>query len=691
MSGLGFDMETKVSADVQAYAGAWSSTYSLKPNRVGIFYDSFVFAPTDISPPEPIPGNVTLYYVGIRTKDKGLVQVSYLEDEDKKNQTIYPHCKFTSDFQLTQWKNWGSGGLLGDTVITFQLQRSTNKASDGVEKTDLNIPALTEGENPMNAWVWYQGGWVSLKDTNPGSAFVLYGAASADCTNVDSDTNNVNLGYFCYELGSSGTDKNIRYIPSVRVCLRDDGPSFPSIVRAGSFNISQDFNKDEWLLLFCFMLPQQAINTTDTNQRTPTFTTAQKARFQADYMLSGSIEDHGFSVGRENMSNIGSISFPVPTLNDSLDNWETFEGYSSVRGEIPLMRKKIEYIYLKAYNDDGTGESLDFSRLYCPALGTSETAKLMSKNWHPFQRLVTSSQALPRSDAPLTGTRYVVWSGDKWSTEASGIASFDKRLLGMVIQASGGIGSGTGGGGAGAYLELLINAYNKYVSISKGTGRQIKITIQDAATGKTVSFGVENGNPGSGKTGGAGGKNYVCLVDSEKYNEERQFLPWKSEDKGDTDFLKWYTVNSTSADKKETIFNWDTTLVAVLASAPGGNGGDEGANGQPSCAGSGNYAVAGVPNPDLLWAGKDYPSWEYPMHYENEEDKWPGKFPGKGSSKGGGGGCSYAGEGGNALPEGGNSANYSAGKGLKGGGCGGGYDYDDSDTTLGVGAIYFFK
>ena len=334
MSGLGFDMETLVSADVQAHAGAWSSTYSLKPNRVGIFYDSFVFAPRDVSdvplpPSELIPSNINLYYVGIRTKDKGLVQVSYSEDGDKENQTLYPHCKFKSDFQLSWWKNWGSGGLLGDTVITFQLQRSTEK---NITKTNLNIPVLTEGENPMNAWVWYQGGWVSLKDTNPGSAFVGYGAASADCTNVDSDTNNVNLGYFCYELDSSGSDKNIRYIPSVRVRLRDNGPSFPSIIRAGSFDISQDFNKDEWLLLFCFMLPQQAINTTDTNQRTPTFTTAQKARFQAEYMLSGSIEDHGFSVGRENMSNIGSISFPVPTLNDSLDNWETFEGYSSVCG-----------------------------------------------------------------------------------------------------------------------------------------------------------------------------------------------------------------------------------------------------------------------------------------------------------------------------------------------------------------------
>lgn len=687
MSGLGFDMETLVSADVQAHAGAWSSTYSLEPNRVGIFYDSFVFAPTDVPlpPSELIPSNVNLYYVGIRTKDKGLVQISYSEDEDKKNQTLYPHCKFTSDFQLTRWKNWGSGGLLGDTVITFQLQRSTEK---NITKTDLKIPALTEGGgNPMNAWVWYQGKWVSLKGTNPGNAFVWYGAASADCTNVDSDTNDVNLGYFCYELDSSGSGKNIRYIPSVRVRLRDDGPSFPSIVRAGSFDISQDFNKDEWLLLFCFMLPQQAVNTIDTTQRTPTFTTAQKARFQAEYMLSGSIENHGFSVERENMSNIGSISFPVPTLNDSLDNWETFEGYSSVRGEIPLMRKKKTYTYLTAYNDDGTGESLDFSHLYCPASGTTE---LMSKNWHPFQRLVTSSQTLPRSDASLAGTRYVVWSGDKWSTGASGIASFDKRLLGMVIQASGGIGPGTGGGGAGAYLELLINAYNKYVSISKtGTGNRIKITIQDAATGKTVSFGVGCGAPGSGTKGGAGGKNYVRLVDSEDDVEEPEFLPWKSEDKGDTDYLKWYTVDSTSADKKEAIFNWDTTLAAVLASAPGGNGGDKGVDGQVSCPGDGNYSIAGVPNSNLTWAGENYPSWSYPMHCGDEKN-WPGKFPGKGSSKGGGGGCSYAGEGGNACADDGDNTYYFAGEGKNGGGCGGGYTYAD-DSTGGVGAIYFFK
>ena len=76
MSGLGFDMETVVSTNVQAYAGAWSSTDNLEPNQEGIFYDSFVFAsPSGVQPPPSklIPPNVNLYYVGIRTKDKGLV------------------------------------------------------------------------------------------------------------------------------------------------------------------------------------------------------------------------------------------------------------------------------------------------------------------------------------------------------------------------------------------------------------------------------------------------------------------------------------------------------------------------------------------------------------------------------------------------------------------------------------------
>lgn len=684
MSGLGFDMETVVSTNVQAYAGAWSSTDNLEPNQVGIFYDSFVFAPRDVSDvplprSELIPSNVNLYYVGIRTKDKGLVQVSYSDNKESP----YPHCQFPSDFQLSCWKNWTSGGigaaLIGST-ITFQLQRSTEK---NATKTDLNIPVLTEGENPMNAWVWYQGAWVSLKDTNPGNAFVWYGHLSDDCTNVDSTTGRTDLGYFWYELESSGSDKSIRYMPTVRVRFQDDGAS-----RDDPFNIPQDFNKDEWLLLFCFMLPQQAVNTDGTTQRTPTLMTAQRARFGAEYMLSGSMETHGFTVERENMSKIGSPSFSIPTLNDSLDNWETFEGYSSVRGEVPLMRKKKTYTYLTAYNDDGTGQSLDFSHLYCPASGTTE---LMSKNWHPFQRLVSKGQTLPRSDESLSGTQYIVWSDDEWSAKASGVASFDKRLLGMAIQASGGIGSveyGTGGGGAGAYLELLINAYNKYVSISK-IENQIRITIQDAATGKTIGFGVEEGKAGYRTTGGAGGKNYVYLVDSEDPIEEPKFLPFRPEDRGDTEYLKWYTVDSTSADKKNGAFNWDTTLAAVLASAPGGNGGDQGVGGDVSCPGDGNYGIAGVPNSTLAWAGAEPPNWSYPLHCGGEED-WPGKFPGTGSSQGGGGGCSYTGEGGHACADGAENTYYYPGEGKNGGGCGGGYIYDNLSSG-GEGAIYLFK
>ena len=660
MSNLGFEMQSRVRSMVYPYTGSWyngkETSGLLLPNKTGVFENGDWYSSCGLDSVPSIPVNTTRYYLGIKTTDAGLIDISYKPNYQKPDQEIYKYCQFGREFNLhADWLNaWTVNSLTSGEELTYCFARSTPK----------NTPKNSIQVDSMNAWVYYNEEWVSLKDNNPKGIFYNFGKVSDDYTLQTSDK--IDLGYFRYRIGESGTGTNKRYIPSVSILINHKGTTAVN----GYFDIPREFNVNEWLLLFCIVLPSAANDTADTTtyNESPYFSNTESAKFTAEYDLVGSLENHVFSISHDDLAQLGTDNFLYPALNDNKNNWDGMSGFTSTRGEMPILRKLNEYKYITAYNNDDTGLAIDLTKIYNPG----ETSfKVMSQRWHPYKRRRTNYQILYSAqegdEQDWEGeTRYLTWTEDeRWElTDVYTVASLEKRLCGIIIQGAGGGSTGEQAGGGGGYLELLANAYNKIISLTEAyvlsiKAYTIKIYEPGSASANRLEFTVTAGELLSGAPGTA-----EVRPPNGKTQTLPQTLPYTDVDGGDNPYVHWYVSNST--DQVYT-FDWDKCLAGVIAAVEGGRGGKGGVGGE-AAPGSGNYKVPGVPNENLAWYYSGYPSWDSytPLHYGGEDD-WPGKFPGQNSGTYGGGGCSYMGEGGN----GGGDNNGDEFRGALGGGAGG--------------------
>lgn len=718
MSGLGFDLRKPIRHTVSPYDGDWSSTNSYTPDRSGLLETTHQWPRTsfpEITPPTSsaaTQANATGYFLGLRTTDSQLIKLSLGQITNP-----YPHCQIDDHFSLhNNWTNavsqLGLGAVDNPPRCTFMFSRSAHK-DDYQESTQL---ALQE----MDAWVWYQDGgagrWLSLKGNNSEAAdnqiiakyFYKYGTVSDDPAmstiengEGEQEIKKVDLGYFRYRLPvTSGTGMGAQITIAMKEETSDDLSSF--------FNIPSFFNRgEEWLVLFYVIVPelatkQQALLDYQYSPFSPA-----TASFVAVSNITGALENVAFTVSRDK-SELASSDFPIPTLRGAyVDRWQTpGEKLSSVRGNWPLFWVPQQYQYITYYGKS-TDFTADFSDSY--DLGANINTEFMTTQWHPYARI--PSRGSPVSVLPLSEfPQYIYWDGSNWAYSASPrIATWEKRLLGIIIQADGGGAStvvppNTGpyyagrGGGGGGYLELLVNAYRKYIylDVRNTPEKTDQVHIIDGITGAEFLFYAVAGRPGyqGGAPGYAAGKSVTR-------NEGLSIgtrIPYDPQDKGDTDALQWYY------DSEELIgsFDWDLSFAAVIASIRGGQGGggtdNPGADGKVAAEGSGNYWVIGVPTTELPWYFDDYPGWKgnnsipKPLHYANSTSEGgPGKSPGKGSRSGsyigGGGGGSYFGRGGNAY-----GVENKWDNGEFGGGAGG-LDWASEEITVegSTGCIILFK
>lgn len=679
MSGLGFDLKKPIRHTVSPYDGDWSSTNSYTPDRSGLLETTHQWPRTsfpEIAPPTSsaaTQANATGYFLGLRTTDSRLIKLSLGQIANP-----YPHCQTDDHFSLHN--NWSNAtpqlGVVVDdpSSCTFMFSRSAHK-DDYESSTQF---ALQE----MDAWVWYQDGeagrWLSLRGDN-GAAdnqilakyFWNYGAVSDDPTvstieneNGEQEIKKVDLGYFRYRLPvTEGTGMGAQ----ITIGMKRDGtlgiPDF--------FDIPSCFNRgDEWLILFYVIVPEIATKQQVFLDYQFSPFAPSTASFVAVSNVTGALEDMFFTVSQDK-SELASPNFPIPTLRaNSIDKWQTPEGkLDSARGNWPLFWVPQQYQHITYY-----GKSTDFTADFADSydLGANTNTEFMTAQWHPYARI--PSRGSPSSLLPLSEfSQYIYWDGNNWAYSVSPrVATWEKRLLGVIIQADGGsamthVPSNSplagGGGGGGAYIELLANAYRKYVylrlQLKIGTHQpkevyRYRITIKDEIHGTGRTFAVERGE--DGEHGGSGGRLFGMNYLHAEGDALDTRLPYTSQDKGDTNALQWYNGNDDSLKA----FDWDSSLAAVIASVPGGDGGQHERDGKVAAAGAGNYWVIGVPTQELPWYFDDYPGWEgnniipKPLHYANSTSEGgPGKSPGKGSSSsdypGSGGGASYMGRGGNAY------------------------------------------
>ena len=645
--------------EISASSGDFSTTDSITPNyedgwaEIG---DDVFSVPSSGSLPSGIPGNSNdvdlsdaneVRLVTVRIKDTNM-----LSAEGKPSiPTNYPFCLFPNDFNVL--KGW-SGVLYRG--------RNTDKVKDYDSEADAQADATLARPD---TWVWYDGKWVSLIGNNPEDTFDDYGTNSSGQTE-----------YFQHETAKENKGENSRYIERARVKLLKSTISSKFVTTYNGVRCAM-------MLLIPFKATEY---TPDAVGNASNFSNTQ---------VFYAINDIGETL--YNVDTPNTIPTYYNTQNDGTE-WTRLPGFyrnvSNVQSDMPYFKKAKTYTYLTAFN---VGDDKYDIRKYFRLSYMGDTEYITSANWIvPYQRIY--SRYVPESTSFSTRTfYYVYWNDEKgeWDiSDSQVVASTEKRLLGVILQAPGGNGGpganstangGGAGGGGGAYGEFMVNAYNNYirVTLSKRTTSPDGGRVDAAPSEIEVSNGTnkiqvqctagKGGETGKASAstnakGGDGGYVRFATNGSTNWNPIPMIMPDAGK-VGDKDLVKWYSPNGLGA------FSWDVACIGVIAAVPGGKGGNAYNRGQDGDNGATlsiirGYDVAGVPSRNLGWSRglEDISDNKYP--YDTTS---PGNHAGEGGAAqdyagGGGGGASFYGKGGRGDTY---NSNPSREEGIKGGGSGG--------------------
>lgn len=643
-------------------SGDFSTTDSFTPNYTDgwMYIGSDTFSvPSSGNLPSGVPGNSNdvdlsdaneVMLVTVEIKD-----INMLSATGVQHIPSYPFCIFPKDFNvLNDWS-----GLL-------YRGRNTAKIKDYDSEADARADATLARPD---TWVWYDGKWVSLIGNNPEDTFDAYGTNSSGQTEYFRHTTSKESGI---------ESEDLRYVER-------------SYVRLSNSTISSKFvtTYNGTRCAMMLLIPFKATEfTQDAVGLSEDFSSAQ---------FFYAVDDIGGTL--YNVDTPNNIPTYYNTQNDSTE-WTRLPGFyrnvSNVQSDMPYFKKAKTYTYLTAFNVSDV-DKYDIRKCFRSSY-MGDTEYITSANWIvPYQRKY--SRSVPESTSFSTRTFYYVYWNDEtgeWDiSESQVVASTEKRLLGVILQAPGGnggpgatasAGSGGGaGGGGGAYGEFMVNAYNNYIRVtlakrantgdgSRATAAPSEIEVSDgtnriqmqctAGAGGEKGIATSSSNPKGGAGGYVqfstnGGTNWSTISD----------IYWGVSDGGDKDLVKWYSPSGRGT------FSWDVACIGVIAAIQGGKGGDaygddDGDNGATLSIIRG-YNVTGVPSRSLRWSrGLE----NLPDNYKPYDTTYPGSNAGKGGvsqvdyAGGGGGGASYYGKGGQGDTY---KSNPAREEGIKGGGSGG--------------------
>lgn len=653
--------------EISDRSGDFSTTDSITPNYEDGWKDivsSTFSVPSSGNLPSGIPGNSDdvdlsdaneVMLVTVRIKDTNMLSATGVPHIPS-----YPFCIFPKDFNVLN----GWSGV---------LYRGQNTAKIGDYNSEADARADATLARP-DTWVWYGEKWVSLIGNNPEDTFYAYGTNSSGQTEYFQHTTAKESGI---------ESENLRYVERARVRL-----SKSTI----SKNFVTTYNGTRCAMML--LIPFKATEfTQDAVGIESSFSNSQ---------VFYAVDDIGGTLYNVDTPNT------IPTYYNTQDDgteWTRLPGFyrnvSNAQSDMPYFKKAKTYTYLTAFNV-ASEEKLDINKYFNSGNAEGVEENITKANWIiPYQRKY--SRDVPESTSFSERTFwYVQWDdtasngeGGWVLSEAQVVASTEKRLLGVILQAPGGTGGpgatasagngGGAGGGGGAYGEFMVNAYNNYIRVtlakrantgdgSRATAAPSEIEVSDGTNRIqmqcTAGAGGEKGiaTSSSNPKGGAGG--YVQFSTNGGTNWSTiSNIYWGVSDGGDKDLVKWYSPSGRGT------FSWDVACIGVIAAIQGGKGGDaygddDGDNGATLSIIHG-YNVTGVPSRSLRWSrGLE----NLPDNYKPYDTTSPGSNAGKGGvsqvdyAGGGGGGASYYGKGGQGDTYRSNPARE---EGIKGGGSGG--------------------
>lgn len=644
-------------------SGDFSTTDSITPNyKNGWRYigTGTFSVPSSGNLPSGIPGNSNdvdlsdaneVELITVQIKD-----INMLSATGVPHIPSYPFCIFPKDFNvLNDWS-----GLLSRGQNTAKIKDYDSEADARADAT-LARP---------NIWVWYDGKWVSLIGNNPEDTFYAYGTNSSGQTE-----------YFRHitEKESGAESVYLRYVERAYVRLSKNTIS-------SKFVTTYKGARCAMMLL----IPYKA------TEYTPS--------------AVGSTEDFSNSQVFYAVDDIGGTLYNVdapntiPTYYHTQDDgteWTRLPGFyrnvSNVQSDMPYFKKAKTYTYLTAFNV-ASEEKLDINKHFNSGNAEGVEENIAKATWTPYQRKY--SRYVPESTSFSTRTFYYVYWNDEtgeWDiSESQVVASTEKRILGIIMQAPGGNGGhgaaatadgGGAGGGGGAYGEFMVNAYNNYIRVTLSK----RATSTDGGRAKAAPCEIEVSD-GTNRiqmqcTAGEGGeKGITVMTNTAKGGDGGNVCfstnggtSWSTispvmtiaAGTGDVDFVKWYSPSG------QVTFSWDTACIGVIAAVQGGKGGNAYGRGKDGDDGENitittGYWVSGVPSRSLRWSrGLE----NLPDNYKPYDTTSPGSNAGTGGTSqsryacGGGGGASFYGKGGQGDTK--DSKTKRGEVGINGGGSGG--------------------
>lgn len=622
--------------EISAYRGDFSTTDSITPNYEDGWADivsSTFSVPSSGNLPSGIPGDSddvdlsdanVVQLVTVRIKDTNM-----LSAKGDSRIPSYPFCVFPNDFNVL--KGWSG--------VLYRGQ-NTDKIGDYNSEADAKADATLARPD---TWVWYGGKWVSLIGNNPEDTFYAYGTNSSGQTE-----------YFQHRTvkESGAVNDDLRYVEQARVRL-----SKSTI----SSNFVTTYNGTRCAMML--LIPFKATKfTQDAVGLESSFSSSQ---------VFYAVDDIGGT-----LFNVDAPNTIPPTYYDTQDDsteWTRLPGFdrnvSNAQRDMPYFKKAKTYTYLTAFNvvDD---DKFDIRKCFRSSY-MGDTEYITSANWIvPYQRIY--SRSVPESTSFWERTFYYVYWNDEageWDiSESQVVASTEKRLLGVILQAPGGNGGpGTGdgggaGGGGGAYGEFLVNAYNKYIRVtlakrantgddSRATAAPSEIEVSDGTNRIQMQCTAGmGGTKGTSKRAQPGKGGEVQVSTNGGSWLSITFMPGANT-AGDSDRVRWYSPSGAGA------FSWDVACICTIAAVRGCDGGKGGGGFAPGTSGDNGatlssitgYYVTGVPSRHLEWyMGLEHLSEDYKPH----DARSPGNNAGNGGAEqegwcgGGGGGASFYGKGG---------------------------------------------
>lgn len=653
--------------EISDRSGDFSTTDSITPNYEDGWKDivsSTFSVPSSGNLPSGIPGDSDdvdlsdaneVMLVTVRIKDTNM-----LSAKGDPRIPSYPFCVFPNDFNVLN----GWSGV---------LYRGRNTAKIGDYNSEADARADATLARP-DTWVWYGGKWVSLIGNNPEDTFYAYGTNSSGQTEYFQHTTAKESGI---------ESENLRYVERARVMLSES-------------TISKEF-VTTYKGARCAMMLLIPFKATEFTQGA----VGIESSFSSSQVFYA-VDDIGGTLLNVDTPNTIPPTY-YDTQNDSTE-WTRLPGFdrnvSNAQSDMPYFKRAKTYAYLTAFNV-ADEDKYDIRKCFRSSY-MGDTEYITSANWIiPYRRIY--SRSVPESTSFWERTFYYVYWNDErgeWDiSESQVVASTEKRLLGVILQAPGGNGGpGTGdgggaGGGGGAYGEFLVNAYNKYIRVTlakpttNGDGGRVNATdhseveVSDGTnTVKMRCVAGEGGTRGTssrakpGKGGEVqvstnGGTSWSAIVTS----ENPIIMQPRGMGAGDRDLVRWYSPSGRGT------FSWDVACIGIIAAVRGCDGGKGGGGFAPGTRGDNGatlsiirgYEVTGIPSKDLRWSKDlEHLSEDYKPH----DPTSPGSHAGNGGAEqegwcgGGGGGASFYGKGGQGDTY---TSSPHREEGVKGGGSGG--------------------